>query len=684
MFLNLFPAYDIGLRTKPAAVRIAREGVTLPTLIRRLFPLFLLAFAAAPAIAAEKVSNHDKSVYAQAFMAADKTQWVKARQIAGQGKTPLLTKVVQWLDLTQPGPGRSFDEMRDFLAQNPDWPLLNAMRANAERAMPRSLDDAAVIAWFGEREPATAVGVMRLARALFHRGLDDQARQLVRRGWIEKDMSLDEEQEFLGLFKKELRAEDHVARLDRLLWDRLESAARRMLPRVDQPHRLVADARLRLMNMDPGVDGAVARVPASLRNDPGLVYDRARWRRNKGLYEEVVQLLDPPVIGARRPDLLWREVEDAARRALTRGDVSVAYRLAQHHGTESGTAFADGEWLAGWIALRFLREPQTAYQHFTTLYAGVSTAISQSRGAYWAGRAAEDMGEVTLARNWYRTASENMTTYYGQLAAQRLGTGEALRFPTLPQPTAEQTAAFDQHELVRVVRLLGQIDQLDRARPFLVRLVDHAKAPADFRLIADLAAEQGRNDLMVVAAKEARRFGVELVEYLYPMRDLPGTIAPEPALVLGVIRQESAFAVDAVSSAGARGLMQLMPSTAKHVAKQEGLKFDEKKLTRDPGYNVRLGSAYLQELIDRFRGSYIMAIAGYNAGPSRSVEWARTFGDPRDADVDVIDWIESIPFSETRNYVQRVIENLMVYRHRLGDTQLAQHQEPALGTLPVR
>lgn len=653
-------------------------------LLRNLFLMVVVLFAAHSASAAERLSERDQRIYAEAFAAVDKAQWVKARQIAERAKDPLLAKVIQWLDLTQPGPGRSFGEMQQFLAENPDWPLLGVMRANAERAMPKGLNHAEVIAWFGDRTPATGAGTMRLAEALLHSGREEQAREILRQGWVEQNLSAEEEIEFLGQFKKYLRAEDHVARLDRLLWDREKNAARRMLPRVSKPYQLLADARLRLMSDDPGVDAAVKRVPASLKNDPGLIYDRARWRRSKGLYEEVVELLDPPVTGVRRPEQMWREVEDAARRALTRGDISVAYRLAQHHGAESGTAFADGEWLAGWIALRFLQEPQPAYEHFTKLYAGVTSSISKSRGAYWAGRAAEAMGETTLARNWYRTAAEYMTTYYGQLAAQRLGTGEALRFPTLPQPTQEQTAAFNANELVRVVRQLGQIDQLDRAKPFIVRLVDHAQNPGDHRLIADLAAEQARNDLMVLAAKEARKSGVELVEYLYPLRELPEQIAPEPALILGVIRQESAFSTTAVSSAGARGLMQLMPSTAKQVAKKIGLKYEEKKLTSDPGYNVRLGSAYLQDLINRFRGSYVLAIAAYNAGPSRSVDWIRQFGDPREAEVDVIDWIESIPFSETRNYVQRVIENLMVYRHRLGDTQIAQQDEPALEAFPVR
>lgn len=647
----------------------------MPKLLHRLCLVLLVLLVALPAAASEKLSERDRRIYREAFAAVEKGQWVRAREVAARAENPLLAKVIQWMDLLQPGPGRSFAEMSEFLATNPDWPLLTTLRANAERAMPKNLGASEVIAWFDERPPRTAAGVMRLATAFLETGRVEEAQALVRQGWVDENMTVEEEKEFLSLFKRFLRPEDHIARLDRLLWDRDQAAAKRMLPRVDKPHQLLAQARLSLMNFDPGVDAAIRRVPAALRKDPGLIYDRVRWRRAKKMYEEVVELLDPPVTGVRRPDLMWREVEDAARRALTRGDISVAYRLAQHHGAESGVAFADGEWLAGWIALRYLNEPQLAYDHFTRLYAGVTTSISRSRGAYWAGRAAEAMGEEELSRNWYRTAAEAMTTFYGQLAAQRLGTGEALRFPTLPQPTGDEIAVFNKAELVRVVRLLGQVDELDRAKPFLVRLVDHAKTPAEHRMIADLAAEQGRNDLMVLVAKEARKSGVELVEYLYPLRDLPDGISPEAALVLGVTRQESGFDVDAVSSAGALGLMQLMPSTAKDVAKKLGVKFDKEKLTRDPGYNIRLGSAYLQELIDRFRGSYVLAIAAYNAGPSRSVEWIRQYGDPRDADVDVIDWIESIPFSETRNYVQRVIENLMVYRHRLGDTLLAQQPE---------
>lgn len=640
----------------------------------RLLLVLMAALALLPrAVVAEteRLTAADLQLYRSAFAAADKDRWAEARRLAGQARNPLPGKVIQWLDLTRPGPGRSFEEYRLFLKQNPHWPGQTTLLAQAERAMPDSLPVDQVLQWFGEREPLTIQGTMQLARALLARRLEKQAVALIRRGWVQLSVSKDDEKAFLARYGRYLRAQDHVARLDRLLWDEQQDAARRMMPRVDSAHQLLAEARLRLMTMDPGVDGAVRRVPRELMRDPGLLYDRARWRRRKGLYEEVAELLDPPPVNVPRPELMWPEKEDAARRALARGDVSVAYRLASSHDTTDGLSFAEGEWLAGWIALRFLEDRKVAYEHFTRMFAGVSTSISRSRAAYWAGRAAEDMGELALAQSWYDRAAQNLTTYYGQLAAHRLGRTDAFRFPPLPEPGKDEQARFAKRELVRIVRLLKQLDQLDRARPFLLRMADDARTPEEGRLVADLAQETDRDDLAVAVAKSLRLKGTELVEYLYPLRRIPDGSGPEKGLVLAVMRQESAFAVDAVSPAGARGLMQLMPSTAKHVASQLKLAYSKERLIDDPHYNVVLGRAYLDELVRSFRGSYVLAIASYNAGPSRAVEWVRQYGDPRDYGIDVVDWIESIPFPETRNYVQRVLENLQVYRHRLGDTQVA-------------
>jgi len=279
---------------------------------------------------------------------------------------------------------------------------------------------------------------------------------------------------------------------------------------------------------------------------------------------------------------------------------------------------------------------------------------------------------LATAQNWYRAAASNLTAYYGQLAAARLGGGDVLRFGPLPQPSAAERADFDKRELVRVVRLLGELGESDRARTFLQKMADATDRPTVLRMIADLGRELKRDDLAIMVAKTARSKGVDLIEYLYPMREIPVGTGPEAALVLAVIRQESAFEVKASSSAGALGLMQLMPPTAKHVAKGLKIRYKKELLTKDPDYNIRLGRSYLQELLDSYGQSYVLAIAAYNAGPDRVDSWISQFGDPRDYGTDVVDWVESIPFAETRNYVQRVLENLQVYRHRLGIVQIAQ------------
>jgi soluble lytic murein transglycosylase len=445
-----------------------------------------------------------------------------------------------------------------------------------------------------------------------------------------------------------------------------------MLPLVDAGHQALAIARIALMKKDDSAAIAVGNVPPALQHDAGLLFELARNRRKAEDYIGAAAVLDPPPAMNSRPDLLWPELEDAARRAVLRGDMSVGYRLAAGHQATDGTTFADGEWLAGWIALRFLDDYKQSYGHFTGLYTGVTSPISKARGAYWAGRAAEEMGDLATAQNWYRAAASNLTTYYGQLAASRIGSRDALQFGPMPRPSKAERGKFEGRELVRVVRLLAQLDQSERSRVFLQKMADDTGRPTELRMIADLGHEMGRDDLAVMVAKSAHGKGVDLIDYLYPLRTIPPGNGPEQALLLAVIRQESAFDVKAVSSAGALGLMQLMPFTAKHVAKTLKTRFRKNDLTKDANYNIRLGRAYLQELLEFFDQSYVLTIAAYNAGPDRVNQWIRLYGDPRDYDVDVVDWIETIPLSETRNYVQRVLENLQVYRHRLGSYQVVQ------------
>ena len=311
-----------------------------------------------------------------------------------------------------------------------------------------------------------------------------------------------------------------------------------------------------------------------------------------------------------------------------------------------------------------------ALGHFELLYAGVSSPISAARGAYWAGRAAEAMNDQAKAQQWYGTAVHHTSTYYGQLAAQRLGWSEAAEFPDPPDAPAEAKAKFETRGLVRIVRALEQAEAREWTRSFFLNLIGSEAGAEDLLLAAELAMELGRQDLALSAAKSGRGT-VDLVDHLFPLRPLPAQLGVEEALLLSVMRQESAFDPAAVSSAGARGLMQLIPATAKAVAKRNGIAYKPALLIDDPDYNIRLGSAYLASLLSDYGGSYVLALAAYNAGPTRVNEWLAAHGDPRDSKVDAIDWVERIPFSETRNYVQRIMETLAVYRHRLGPGKLA-------------
>ncbi|TAN52834.1 MAG: lytic transglycosylase domain-containing protein, partial [Rhodospirillales bacterium] len=327
---------------------------------------------------------------------------------------------------------------------------------------------------------------------------------------------------------------------------------------------------------------------------------------------------------------------------------------------------ADAEWLSGWIALRFLSDKEAAVRHFTQLSEKAQSSILKARGAYWLGRSLQAMGKEAEAKAQFEAASRFVTTYYGQLASEQLGPSQGWMLPTAPLPTEEDLKQFTASELVQAVRRMAEAGTPSLARPFLLKLQDGADTPGLKALTVSLAEKLGRIDLAVHLARRADRAGVTLIGSGWPVPpyEIPAG-GPEKALLLALMRQESGFHAEAVSSAGARGLMQLMPATAKKQAQIMKIGYSPARIS-DPSVNIRLGTAYLDGLLSDFKGSYIMALAAYNAGPSRVAKWAREFGDPREAEVDAVDWVESIPFSETRGYVQRVMESVQVYRRRLG------------------
>jgi soluble lytic murein transglycosylase len=607
-----------------------------------------------------------------AIAAADRQQFDEAARLAGQAGDRLLGKIVQWIQYGAANGGASFDAIAGFVAANPDWPLLAVLRRQAEAVMPDDLPATQVLAWYKSAAPQTVPGVLRYAGALAASGDAPRAARAVRERWIDGTFTPAEEQDFLLRTGDQLQPADHLARLERLLWDHQPVPARRLLARgvVDDGHAALAEARLALDSDLRTIDGVLAKVPAAFQNDPGLLYERARNRRRAGDDMGALDILLHPPAESGRPAAWWNERNIVARRAIDRGDTATAYRLAAGHGSSDSQVVVQGEFLAGWLALRFRNDPATALGHFQALLRASTIPTSKSRASYWVARAAEAAGDTAQARVWYQRAAAFTTTFYGQLAFGRLEADGAITLPAEPRPTPAQTAAFEKRELVRVARLLTQAVARDDERlgATLRRIGLSVREPAEFVLSARLSQESGRQDMAVATARDASQTDVFLVENGYPL--LAGSAAagtpPEPALVHALIRQESTFNPGVVSPVGARGLMQLMPATAQVVATRLGLKqHNAIRLTADPAYNVRLGSAYLQELMERFNGSPILAVAGYNAGPNRVRGWLDQYGDPRAGTVDPVDWIELIPFNETRNYVQRVLEALLVYRARL-------------------
>lgn len=620
---------------------------------------------------AKALSEQDRLLYRDAFALVRLGDWPAAYGRALQAQDPQLAKVIRFYDLSRTGSGARFAEITEFALANPGWPSQATLRQRAEESLATGTD-AEVQHWFEKSPPITPFGKFREADMWMSRGETERAAAEIRLTWIAGDFNAYEEKSVLQRYRSYLRPADHAKRLDRLLWDERYDEVRRLLSMVTSDHRALGEARMALANMASKAERLVQRVPASLRSDPGLLFERMRWRLRKEMYDGAIDILDHAPKDLVRPQAWWSERETLARHALAAGEIPLAYRLAARHDMTTGASFAEGEFLAGWIALRFLRDPATAYGHFVRLYNDVSRPISLARGAYWAGRAAADQGQQQLAATWFSTAAQKLTTYYGQLAAAKIGADGKAAFLEEPRPTPEESAQFESRELVRVVRALGEAEAADFARPFILRLADSAKTPAEFAMTADLAEQVGRADLGVVTAKRASYAGVTLLAEGYPLADIPaGGGGVEGPLILAMTRQESAFDPGAISGAGAIGMMQLMPATAKTVAKSLALPFSSHRLMTDVAYNITLGRAYLQEQIDDFSGSYVLAVASYNAGPARVRQWVRELGDPRAKDVDVIDWVESIPFSETRNYVQRVLENLQIYRLRLGDRALA-------------
>ena len=616
-----------------------------------------------------------RTILTQVFGAIESGDSTRARRLSGELRGTGARTAARWFVMVERTGGGTFARYRRFLNEHPDWPRRETLRHRAEGALPGEASTEAIAAYFAEYPPVTAYGAERYAGALRGLGREEQAESVLRRAWRTESFNNGGGAGFYERHHELFSANAYGERLDRLIWQRRLDAAERQLWRVDEAYRRLGIARIRLARMAYGVDEAIAKVPERLADRPALQYERARWRRMKQRFDDTVAMLTR-ADGVKRPRRWWPIRRWAARTALDKGHVSTAYRLAAHHGLDDGIEFAQAAWLAGFVALRYLRDSELALDHFERLHAGVTTPVSLARAAYWAGRAANSHGETGTARSWYQRAATKPTTYYGQLAAQRLG-DDVVR-PALPEGpaiTPERRLWFNAREPVAAVRAFARLGHTHRTDPLIRYLSRTADDPAGHKLVAGLAASVGRGDLAVQHARRARSEGVVLPNHLYPDPPWPaladGAATTRDALTYAVARQESSFQPGAKSADGALGLMQLLPGTARRSARRLNIPFERDRLTAEPSYNLKLGQTYLDSLLSRYDGARVLAIAAYNAGPGTVNRWIDRYGDPRTPFITPVAWLARIPYVETRSYAQRVLETMMVRRHRAAPRKVA-------------
>ncbi|MCK0150226.1 lytic transglycosylase domain-containing protein [Marivita sp. S6314] len=588
-----------------------------------------------------------------------------AAQIEARGDGQAALDVILWHYL-RAGQG-SPREIQDFLSRNPDWPGLPFLKEKSEAAMTSATADA-IRAFYADHTPETGAGALSLARA--HLVADDRetAQAVIREAWLTLSLTAEERAAFLASYDDVL-APLHAERLDAMLWRGWSSNARGMLSLVTDGHAALANARMALRADAAGVDTLIEAVPATLSADAGLAYERFAWRVRKGRTEDAVELLKARSSSAEslgRPEVWAGQRRNLVRQLMRAGEHVSAYQIAANHHLTSGSRFADLEWLSGYLSLRFLNEPAAAVGHFEAFRGAVETPISLGRAGYWLGRAHEALGDDAAAAQAYAFGAGFQTSFYGLLAAERGGIA--------PDPLLDgseifpdwRDAAFTESSVFEAAILLLDAEENVLGERFLTHLaesLDRRQIGQMGQMLADL----GQAHIQVMLGKRAAQYGFEVHAPYYPLHPMAQVEYAVPTeLVLAIARRESEFDPGVVSPVGARGLMQVMPATAREVAGWLDVEYSEAKLLSDPTYNAVLGSTYLERLAEQFNGNAVMIAAAYNAGPSRPVRWMEDRGDPRDGGMEIIDWIEHIPFTETRNYVMRVTESLPIYRARLG------------------
>lgn len=642
------------------------QGVILP----ESKPLIVKKGRAKVSKKSKYYSERDFNYAKQAIQFMEKSNWKDALKVAKKARAKSIYNFIQWQHLLTTGNRASFYDYKEFIERNKNYPRIGRIKYLAEHKMSTQiLSPKDIINWFENRKPLSGFGKMVLGESLILTGNNSEGIKLIKEGWITADLSKSDLKFFRKKYKKYLSSDDYIKRADYLAWENKYWDLRRMLRYLPKDYRLLYTARQLLMRKSYGVDSAISKVPQKLKNDPGLNYDRLKWRRKRGRLESSLEILlniDNTKEYMVRPEKWWTERSIIARSLIYKKKYETAYKITSKNAMSQGPEFAEAEWMSGWIAFSFLKDPLLAEEHFKRFYENVGYPISLARGAYWLGRTYEKMGNRELSEKWYKEGAKYLTTYYGQLSHLKVYPNQKFALYNPMQVDIKISEDFYRKKLVAIVHLLDDLKKEKYAKYILRFLANENINEGSEILAAKLATDISRFDFAIQISKIAsyeKRFHHK---YNYPIIGVPknvkGRKIPDSAFILSIIRQESEFDTSANSSAGAKGLMQLMTYTARIVAKQAKIPYSKKKLTKNPKYNINLGSFYLAGLLLEYDGSYPFSIAAYNAGPKRVKYWNKINKNPQKGNIDYVDWIELIKFKETRNYVQRVLENFNVYR----------------------
>ena len=618
-------------------------------------------------------SQKDYDIAKKSIQAMEKSQWTTALKNSKNAKDKSIYNFIQWRHLLTTGNQATFYDYMAFIQNNKDYPRISRIKYLAEQKLSTDkISPKKIINWFGINEPLSGYGMLVLGESFIQTGDSEKGIALIKRGWITAELSRDSMKSLSKKYRKYLDSKDYINRADYLAWENKYWDLKTMLPYLPKDYQLLYTARQILMSKSYGVDQAIKNVPQKFKNDAGLNHDRLKWRRKRGRIDSSLEILfsiknDKDYLV--RPDKWWVERAIMTRALIYKNKYETAYKVASQHSLDKGSEFAEAEWLSGWIALSFLNDPILAVDHFNNFYQNVSYPISLARGAYWLGRSYEKIGDKRQSEDWYREATKYLTTYYGQLAFLKINPSQNFELEEQADVKDDYRKYFYNKELVKITHLLNELNKDKYTKNILRHLANDNIASGSEILAAELATNISRYDFAIQVSKLAsyeKRFHNT---FNYPIISVPqyvnGRKIPETAFILSLIRQESEFDMRANSHVGAQGLMQIMPYTAKLVAKQAKLPYSKSRLTSDPEYNINLGSHYIAGLILQYDGAYPFATAAYNAGPKRVKHWKKINKDPQKKQIDFVDWVELIPFKETRNYVQRVMENYNVYRYIL-------------------